>query len=135
MMIYRYLLLGIMAAAALSAQGPSPQPETVMIVLHAKPGSEANLAGVLARHWSAVRNLNLVQDAPHLTVRATEDGNKIYYVETFTWRDAGIPDAAPPTIQAIWAEMSRATEARGGKPAIEIIPVTVVTPPTVRPAP
>jgi hypothetical protein len=127
-MSYRYLLLCAAAAVVLSAQERSPQPETVMIVLHAKPGSEADLAGVLARHWSAVRNLNLVQDAPHLTVRATEAGDKTYYVETFTWRDSSIPDAVPAAIQAIWAEMSRATEPRGGKPAIEIIPVSVLAP-------
>ena len=81
-----------------TAQERTPQPETVMIVLHAKPGSESDLGRVLARHWSAVRNLNLVHDAPHLTVRATEEGNKTYFIETFTWRDGSIPDAAPAAI-------------------------------------
>ena len=54
-MPYRYVLFA-MAAMILTAQKRPPQPETVMVVLHAKPGSEADLAGVLARHWSAVHN-------------------------------------------------------------------------------
>ena len=111
-----------------TAQERTAQPETVMIVLHAKPGSEADLGRVLTRHWSAVRNLNLVQDAPHLTVRATEEGNKTYYMETFAWRDGSIPDAAPAPIQAIWAEMNRFVEPRGGKPGIEIIPIAILSP-------
>jgi hypothetical protein len=112
-----------------AAQERTPQPETVMIVLHAKPGSEADLGRVLARHWSAVRNLNLVQEAPHMTVRATEEGNKTYYMETFTWRDSSIPDHAPAPIQALWAEMNRSVEPRSGKAGLEIIPVSIISPP------
>jgi len=108
------------------AQGRPAQPETVMIVLHAKPGAETELGSVLARHWSLVRKLNLVQDAPHLTLRATEESYKVYFVETFTWRDANIPDNAPLAVQSIWAEMNKLVEPRGGKPAIEIIPVAIV---------
>jgi hypothetical protein len=136
-MIYRHFLRCALAAATFStilcwtkpstAQERQLQPETVMIVLHAKPGSEAELAGVLARHWSVIRRLGLVQDAPHLTVRAAEDGNKPCFFETFTWRDAGVPDAAPSAVQAIWADMNRLVEPRNGKPGIEITPVTVVS--------
>jgi len=110
-----------------TAQKPTPQPETVMIVMHAKPGSDADLAGVLARHWSAVRKLDLVQESPHLTMRAAEEGNKTYFLETFTWRDGSIPDAAPAPIQAIWEEMGRYVEPRGSKPAIEIVPVSILS--------
>jgi hypothetical protein len=137
-MSYRYALRCATAAAVLTvatAQERTPQPETVMIVLHAKPGSEADLASTLARHWSAVRKLNLVQDAPHLTVRATEEGNKTYFMETITWRDGSIPDAAPAPIQAIWAEMNRSVEPRGGKPAIEIVPVSILSPAATGPTP
>ena len=82
-----------------------------------------------------MRQLNLVQDAPHLTVRATEEGNKTYFMETFTWRDGSIPDAAPASIQAIWAEMNRGVQPRGGKPAIEIVPVSILSPLAGEPKP
>ena len=109
-----------------AAQSSGGKPETVMVTCHAKPGSEAELARVLTRHWTALRNLKLVRDAPHLTLRGIEDGDKTYFVEIFTWRDASIPDAAPPPIQAIWAEMGKLVEPRGGRPGIDIVEVAIV---------
>jgi Zn-dependent M28 family amino/carboxypeptidase len=43
---------------------------------------------VIATHWSTAQGLNLVRDSPHVTLRGTEDGDKIYFVEIFTGRDA-----------------------------------------------
>jgi hypothetical protein len=102
------------------------EPETVMVTLHAKPGAEAAIANILARHWETALRLNLVQDAPHMTVRALEDGDKTYFVEIFTWRDERIPDAAPAEIRALWAEMNRLVEARGGRPGLHFVAVSVV---------
>jgi hypothetical protein len=104
------------------------KPETVMLRFQAKAGAEDDLARVIARHWKTARDLKLVHDAPHVTVRGSENG-KTYFVDIFTWRDASIPDAAPPAIQAIWAEMNKLVEARGGKPGIEIAEVAVATVP------
>jgi hypothetical protein len=102
------------------------QPETVIVTLHAKTGSEAELAGVIARHWETARRLNLVVDAPHLTMRGTEHGTDTYFVDIFTWRDASIPDQAPPEIRAIWADMNRLVESRKDRPGLNIAEVTVV---------
>lgn len=102
------------------------QPETVMITFHAKAGSETELAGVIARHWETARRLNLVLDAPHLTVRGTENGARTYFIDVFTWRDASIPDQAPAAIQAIWADMNRLVESRGARPGLDFAEVTVV---------
>jgi hypothetical protein len=102
------------------------KPETVMLRLQSKAGSEDDLARVIARHWKTARDLKLVDDAPHVTVRGSENG-KSYFVDIFTWRDASIPDSAPPAIQAIWAEMNKLVEARGGKPGIEIAEVNLAT--------
>ena len=112
------LLMGLTAQAA--------PPETVVVTLHARLGAEAALARVLERHWSTARSLSLVRDTPHLTLRGVEDGDKTYFVEIFAWRDAAIPDAAPPAIQAIWAEMNRLVEARGGKPGLDFSAVSVL---------
>jgi hypothetical protein len=104
------------------------QPETVMITLHAKPGGEAELEEVIARHWTTAQKMKLVRDTPHVTIRGTEEGSKVYFVEIFTWRDARVPDAAPAEIRNIWDEMNRLVEARGGHPGLEFVPVSVLTP-------
>jgi hypothetical protein len=113
------LLLTILAFAA-SAQHSGPRPETVMVTCHAKSGAEAELQRVLTRHWTTVRDLKLVRDAPHMSLRGVENG-ETYFVEIFTWRDAAIPDHAPAPVQAIWAEMNKLVDGRG-------IEIAVVTP-------
>jgi hypothetical protein len=108
------------------AQQNVEQPETVMVTLRAKQGAEADLERVLARHWTAAHEMKLVSDKPHITLRGIEDGNRTYFVEIFTWRDAGVPDAAPDEIRKIWSDMNRLVEARGGHPGLEFVPVSVM---------
>jgi hypothetical protein len=113
----RMIVLLILALAASAQQ--SAHPETVMITCHAKAGAEAELQRVLTRHWNSASDLKLVRDTPHIRLRGVENGHT-YFVEIFTWRDAEIPDHAPPAIQSIWAEMNKLVEGRG----IEIAEVT-----------
>ncbi len=101
------------------------EPETVIATFHAKPGAEAALAKVIADHFATARQLNLVLAEPHVTMRMSE-GDKTALVDIFTWRDGSIPDKAPPAILAIWTEIARLTEPRGGKPAIDIVQVALV---------
>ena len=120
-MILAAVVLGV--ASYVNAQ----QPETVMITLRAKPGAERALADVLARHYETARRLELLSpDAAHVTLRAIDDSEKTYFVEILTWRDGEIPDHAPREIQAIWQEMNRLVEARGGRSGLEIVPMTAV---------
>jgi hypothetical protein len=122
----------VLVAAALEqtatarSGGQAKQPETVIVTLHAKTGSEAALAGAIARHWDAARRLNLVLDTPHLTVRGAEADGKTYFVDIFTWRDSSAPDHAPAEIQTIWAEMNRLVEPRTGQPGLEFSEVSIV---------
>jgi len=111
------LALTIALALAAFAQ-QSGRPETVMVTCKAKPGAEADLARVIARHWATARDLKLVVDSPHLTLRRVE-GGRTSFVDIFTWRDAEIPDHAPPAIQAIWAEMNKLSD------GIDISEVTI----------
>jgi hypothetical protein len=120
------VLICIWAGGSLLAQ-QATQPETVMVTLHAKPGVETDLQEVITRHWTTARQLQLVRDTPHLTVRGTEGGNKTYFVDVFTWRDSRTPDAAPTEIQKIWTEMNRLVEARDGHRGIEIFVVSAVS--------
>jgi hypothetical protein len=94
--------------------------ETVMVTCYAKSGSESELARVLARHWTTVRDLKLAADAGHLTLRGKQVGGQTFFVEIFTWRDAAIPDNAPPPVQAIWAEMNQLAD------KIEIVEVDII---------
>src|SRR5262245_15671311 len=120
--------VALLCMAGLSAGKParSDKPETVMVTFHAKPGAEAELARVIANHWKTASDLKLINASPHLTLRGSEEGNKTYFVEVFTWRDQSIPDAAPPAIQKIWAEMNSLVESRGGQPGLTFVEVDVV---------
>jgi hypothetical protein len=62
-----------------------------MITLHAKAGTEAELARVIAQHWQTAERLKMVRDTPHLTLRSAQ-GGQTDFVEIMTWRDAGVPD-------------------------------------------
>src|SRR5438132_8787806 len=99
--------LVIVAAACAVQSVAAEEPETVMITLRAKKGSERPLTDVLARHYETARRLDLVTaNAPHVTLRSIDEEGKPYFIEILTWRDGAIPDHAPPEIVEIWKEMS-----------------------------
>ncbi len=98
------LLLFIVVAAAAQAA----EPETVMVTYRAKKGNEAPLAQVVAKQWETLRRLHLVTDDPRQLYRA---GSTL--IEVFTWKDADIPDNAPPEIRALWDEMGKLVEKNG----------------------
>ena len=108
-----FAALAAVTIGVLGAQQHAPKPETVVITFHAKPGAEAELARVIEKHWTIAREMKLVNDSPHLTLRRVEEGNKVCFTDIFTWRDAATPDNAPPAIQAIWARMNQLVEPRG----------------------
>jgi len=119
--------LAAVTIGVLVAQQPPPKPETVVITFHAKPGAEADLARVIEKHWTVVRKMKLVDDSPHLTLRRVEEGNKTCFTDIFTWRDAAIPDNAPPAVQALWGQMNQLVESRGGDPGLAITSVAIVS--------
>ncbi len=120
------ILIGLAwSRGSAAAQQNAAVPETVMVTLHAKPGGEEELARVIANHWTTARRMKLVHDSPHVSVRGVEDGNKPYFIEIFTWRDAQVPDAAPAEIQKIWDDMNRLVEARDGHAGLEFVVVSV----------
>jgi len=118
------ILVGL--APAFAAPVQADQPETVMITLHAKPGAESSLARVIERHWETVRRLNMVTDAPHVTLRGTENRDKTYFIEIMTWRDASVPDNAPPEILALWKELNELVEPRNGQRGLDITEMAIV---------
>lgn len=129
-MIARRLFPCALLSIALAPQiaAAQPHPETVIVTLRAKPGAETELAEVLRQHWSAARALNLVAKAPHMRLRASEDGNKTCFFEIFSWRDAAIPDHAPASIQKLWSRMNALVESREGRPGLEFQAASLVPP-------
>ena len=119
--------LAAVTIGVLAAQQPAPKPETVVITFHAKPGAEAELARVIERHWAVAREMKLVNDSPHLTLRRVEEGNRVCFTDIFAWRDAAIPDNAPPAIRTIWGQMNQLVEPRGGDPGLAIANVEIVS--------
>jgi hypothetical protein len=93
----------------LVASSAIAEPETVMITYRPSIGNEAKLRQVIADHWTTATKLALVAPAPHVVMR-----NGATLVEIFTWKDAAIPDNAPPDILKIWGEMSRLIEKKNG---------------------
>jgi hypothetical protein len=118
------LLIGVLLAHSTDSQARD-EPETVMITYQVKPGQEAALASVIARHWSTARKLDLVHRAPHIVLQGG-GANEHYLVEILTWRDASVPDAAPEEITQMWDEMRKLVESRSGRPAIDISPIAVL---------
>ncbi len=102
-------------------------PETVLLTFHPKRGAEQALAAAIAQHWTVARQLGLVLDAPHLTLRGADAGGA-YFVEVLTWRDAAVPDNAPPAIVEIWDRMNGLVESRGGRPGLDFRAMTVIPP-------
>jgi len=121
----RFLLWLWMTLALLFA---GEKPETVLIRLHAKPGAEQALAGMLARHYDLVRRLDLVvAAAPHLTLRSAHDPAKPEFIEIFTWKSGHIPDHAPAAVIQMWQEMNALVEPRDGQSGIDITPMISLT--------
>ena len=56
---------------------------------------------------------------PHLVVRGTDGAGKTYFVEIFTWKDASIPDHAPPEVRAVWKQLEAACEPPGAAPGVD----------------
>ena len=122
------LTVTFLAACASGSAAAADQPETVMITLRCKPGSEAALMEVLTRHYDTAVKLEMVKEgAPHVTLRATDTEAKPSFIEILTWRDASAPDSVPAAIQSLWQEMHKLVESRGGRPGLAIDEVTLVT--------
>jgi hypothetical protein len=117
------LLVALLACTAAKA---AEVPETVLITFRPKPQAEQELAEVIARHWKEVRRLDMVLATPHLTLRGRDGDGRFVFTEVLTWRDAGVPDAAPATILEIWKRMNELVEERDGRPGLAIDVVTVL---------
>ncbi len=94
-----------------------------------KPGREADMEKLLAKHWPALHKAGLVTDEPARVYRGLpsrkpgdEHGAKGTYVEIMTWKDARQPELAHqlPAVMAVWEPMGAICEEMDF-PAFELI--------------
>jgi hypothetical protein len=113
----------VLSAPSAIAQQPAtdsqPEPETIYSVSHVIAGKEAAFDKARIEAWAIYQRLGLVLPKPHVVLRGTDEGGKTYFVEIFTWKDAAIPDHAPPEVRAVWKQLEAACEPRGGRPGID----------------
>jgi hypothetical protein len=89
----------------------SSKPSTSTITLcryWVKPDKEAEFRALLERHWPIFTRLGLVADQPpHLIFRGQDGDGRIFYVETFPWKDAQAAGRAHslPEVAAVWEPM------------------------------
>jgi hypothetical protein len=104
-------------------------PVVAMCTYRIKSGREEEFVGLLRRHWPTLRDMGLVENAPSLVFRGTDDLGKTYFVEILTWMDSEMPNRAHelPAVMAVWEPMGMCCEARLGRPAMEFPTVQVVS--------
>ena len=88
-----------------------PNGVLVIVVYEPKDGRADDLAGLIARHESTLRELDLVTDRPFVHGRA---GNGSF-LEMFEWKseDASRSAHDQPAIQELWGAMGDACEFKG----------------------
>jgi hypothetical protein len=84
-----------------------------------KPGKQAEMEKLLARHWPALHSVGLVTDEPARVYRGLpsgkpdgEHGAENVYVEIMTWKDRNSPQLAhqTPEVMAVWEPMGAICE-------------------------
>ena len=94
-----------------------------------KEGAEAEFEALLARHWKTLRGLDLATERPTQLYRGEEKGGGRIYVEIFEWlsEEASARAHELPEVLAIWGPMGALVEARGTKPPMDFIHVSVLS--------
>jgi hypothetical protein len=95
-------------------------PETVICRYTLKPGAEAEMLRLIARHWPTLHRVGLVTDEPPRVLRGRPSRSKekahgqdrSVLVEIFTWKTARSAEVAHehPEVMAIWEPMGALCE-------------------------
>jgi hypothetical protein len=120
-MIRRHLLVVLSLLLGGSARAaPVDPPETVVVTYAPQPGKESEVEGLIRGHFATIARLRLATKDPHITYRDKDAAGRTIFVDILTWKSHATPDAAPPEVEAIWAQMEAAVEKRDGRRGIEI---------------
>ena len=93
----------------------NPQTRAVNIChYHVKPGHEAEMEVLLAKHWPALRKAGLASEEPPIIYRGLPSGKpggdhgaEGTYIEIFSWAQPNGPQIAhqTPEVMAVWEPM------------------------------
>ena len=92
---------------------------TVICHYRVKPGKEAEMEALLAKHWPALASVGLVTDEPAVVYRGLPSGKPGArhgaagsYVEIFSWKDENASGIAhqTPEVMAVWEPMGAICE-------------------------
>jgi len=80
-----------------------------------KPGKEAEMEALLAKHWPALREAGLVDDTPPVIYKgepAKDHGAERMYIEIFAWKEENGAQLAHqmPGVMAVWEPMGAICE-------------------------
>ena len=84
------------------------KPHVTLCRYWVKPEKESEFRQLLSRHWPLFEALGLVADRPpHLILRGQSRDGRLFYVETFPWKDADAVQRAHelPEVAAVWEPM------------------------------
>lgn len=95
------------------------QPVLNICRFKVRPGKQAEMEALLARHWPALHGAGLVTDKPARIYRGLPSakpggrhGAEGVYIEIFEWREQGSIDLAHqlPAVMAVWEPMGAICE-------------------------
>jgi len=90
-----------------------------MVVYHVKPGSEKELAAILAKLWKTYKDERMVRSEPHVCVQAHEDAQHEYFIEIFTWAGCFAMEHPPESVMDLWQQAGSLCASRNGRLAVE----------------
>lgn len=119
------VILSLAGCSTMNTGGAKDDSETVLVTYHVQSGKEADFQKLLSHVWDVYRSDGLVYAEPHVVVRNTEDGDKTYFTEVFTW--AKSPDHPPNDVMALWKQEGALCESRDGHRGIDGGEVELIT--------
>ena len=83
-------------------------PVRVLCTYRPKKGKEKELLSLVKNNWTTLKRMGLVTTDRAVVYRATDKkSGRIYFVESFSWRDEEASNAAHgvPEVKAVWDAM------------------------------
>ena len=101
------------------ASEENPAQNTVMATYRLAEGAEQGFLDLLRRHWHVLNDLGMVEPAAPQIYRQ-QDGDRVTYVEIFTWKPGAAGKAHEhPEVAATWESMGQFVTPHGHKPEWE----------------
>jgi quinol monooxygenase YgiN len=83
-------------------------PVRILCTYRPRKGKEKELLALVKNNWTTLKRAGLVTKDRAVVYRATDKhSGRIYFVESFSWKDEAASDAAhrTPEVMAVWDAM------------------------------